>query len=496
MAAFTSMFKHLEQMSPKTVDFLRILAFLDPENISIDMLKDGCVPPQEHNLNSRAPTLMHHKTSSKSAKPLAYRRLKDRLNRLSLDSKDGKRALENITSDEDNELDGVWSLLHTPIDFQQTIRYLQNSSLVRRQKDGETLTLWVHDLVQSLLRTTLMRESEQKKWLQYAISVVWNAFKKVGDVWHPKIWLQCNKLVVHVQRLQKHAEEYKLESIELFEAGSQVAEYFMACGRYNEALEINKQIYILRKKVLGADHLDTLTSMNNISLSYMLHGMWAEAEEMNTQSLTAQKKLLGKKHILTMESTADWALIYINQDKLEEAETLLEQLLKVQKKVLGEEHRATVRSMDILVDLFRDQNRLIEAEKLCKRIIGIWRKIIGEEDQVTVNSMTQLAWIYSWEGKLVEADELLLQVVGIQKRMLGGHHPGTMWNIQQIAKLYMSMNRMNEAVKWMEDVVDTYNRSFGDNNPITLYAIKDLKRLRDEVEEIENSAAACIESEE
>ncbi|RYP69598.1 hypothetical protein DL770_008204 [Monosporascus sp. CRB-9-2] len=56
------------------------------------------------------------------------------------------------------------------------------------------------------------------------------------------------------------------------------------------------------KKLLGEDHLDTLTSMNNLASTYSKQGRWKEAEELGVRTLKTRKRVLGEDHPDTLIS--------------------------------------------------------------------------------------------------------------------------------------------------------------------------------------------------
>jgi hypothetical protein len=52
----------------------------------------------------------------------------------------------------------------------------------------------------------------------------------------------------------------------------------------------------MRKRVLGQEHPDTLTSMGNLASTYKNQGRWKEAEELNVQMMETRKRVLGQEH--------------------------------------------------------------------------------------------------------------------------------------------------------------------------------------------------------
>jgi putative hemolysin len=66
----------------------------------------------------------------------------------------------------------------------------------------------------------------------------------------------------------------------------------------------------MRKKLLGAEHPDTLTSMANLASTYGNQGRWNEAEQLEVQVMDMRKKLLGAEHPDTLTSMANLANTY------------------------------------------------------------------------------------------------------------------------------------------------------------------------------------------
>ena len=82
---------------------------------------------------------------------------------------------------------------------------------------------------------------------------------------------------------------------------------------------MHRQTLELREKVLGQEHPDTLTSMNNLAMVLSSQGKYEEAEEMHRQTLELREKVLGKEHPYTLTSMNNLAVVLSSQGKYEEA---------------------------------------------------------------------------------------------------------------------------------------------------------------------------------
>ncbi|MCJ1309318.1 hypothetical protein MMC25_002977 [Agyrium rufum] len=128
IAAFAPALDQLERASPQTSDFLRILAFLDPESIPIDMLKEGFQALERSNDGALSSPLSS-RLGRDETKPLSPTD-----NRLHVpESGIGDQAMDDLKL--------VRNLLDSQVDLQKVIQYLQRLSLLVQQKDGEIATL-------------------------------------------------------------------------------------------------------------------------------------------------------------------------------------------------------------------------------------------------------------------------------------------------------------------------------------------------------------------
>ncbi|KAF2182111.1 hypothetical protein K469DRAFT_587897 [Zopfia rhizophila CBS 207.26] len=86
-------------------------------------------------------------------------------------------------------------------------------------------------------------------------------------------------------------------------------------GRWKEAEELFVQVVETQKKVLGAEHPDTLVTMHNLASTYRSQERWKEAEELFAIPLMEncfqlRKQVLRAQHPhveLSREALSKWA---------------------------------------------------------------------------------------------------------------------------------------------------------------------------------------------
>jgi hypothetical protein len=95
-------------------------------------------------------------------------------------------------------------------------------------------------------------------------------------------------------------------------------------------------------EILGDDHPDTLTTMNNLAATYRAQGRTGDAASMHEQVLEKSRRILGDDHPDTLTTMNNLALTYRAQGRMAEA-TALQELLDC----LSSDNRANLSLYDV-----------------------------------------------------------------------------------------------------------------------------------------------------
>ena len=93
-----------------------------------------------------------------------------------------------------------------------------------------------------------------------------------------------------------------------------------------------------RKKKLGADHPDTLTSMANLASTYMNQGQWEAAKVLEVKVIETCKKKLRADHPDTLASMNNLAFIWKGQGRDIKAIRLINKCVRLSHNILGASH--------------------------------------------------------------------------------------------------------------------------------------------------------------
>eukprot|EP00808_Paulinella_micropora_P031021 g75226.t1 len=204
---------------------------------------------------------------------------------------------------------------------------------------------------------------------------------------------------------------------------SHVGKLIQDFGDLKGAEEFFRGALEAREKMLGPEHMHTLTSVGNLGLLLYQQGKLAEAEPLYRRDRQGLEKTLGTEHPDTLTLVNNLGALLEQQGKLAEAEPLYRRALQEKEKPLGAEHPSTLTSVNNLGLLLKKQGKLGEAEPLYRRALQGLEKTLGTEHPDTLSSINNLGTFLTKQGKLAEAESLYRRALRGREKTLGAEHP-------------------------------------------------------------------------
>lgn len=178
------------------------------------------------------------------------------------------------------------------------IHSAEKLSLAKRVEGGDVAFL-VHTLVS---RTMRFRDREPKRSGEFrdaAVRVLTDEFRENAN--DPRTHHELDLVVVHARELVSRDEE-----IAMVDLMGWVAQYDHVRGVYKSAENLYHVQWEIRRRILGDEHPDTLTSMNNLAVTLSDQGDLTGAREKQEEVLEITSRILGDEHPDT--SVSAWNL--------------------------------------------------------------------------------------------------------------------------------------------------------------------------------------------
>jgi tetratricopeptide (TPR) repeat protein len=360
------------------------------------------------------------------------------------------------------------------VEFTTALGTLQAFSLVTAEKGGAGFE--IHRLVQVSTQRWLELQGETAKWQEEALKVLSAAFPS-GSY---GTWVSCETLFPHAQAVARYVFTSDQNLLQRAELLKKMSYYERGQGRYNLAYEKGSDALSIQEMVLGPEHPETLTSMDNLGVVLEKQGKYEAAEEMHRQALELREKVLGPEHLDTLASINDLAVVLAEQGKYEVAEEMHRQALELRKKVLGPEHPATLASMNNLGVVLAEQGKYKAAEEMHRQALELCKKVLGPKYPETLTSIDNLRVVLKKQGKYEAAEEMHRQALELREKVLGPEHLDTLASINDLAVVLAEQGKYDAAKEMHRQALELHKKVLGPEHPNTLISINNLRLVLQE----------------
>jgi tetratricopeptide (TPR) repeat protein len=250
-------------------------------------------------------------------------------------------------------------------------------------------------------------------------------------------------------------------------------------GSYTQAQPYVERALALRERVLGAEHPDTATSLNNLAGLLESQGDYAAARPLYERALALRERVLGADHPDTASSLNNLASLYQSQGDYAAARPLYQRALAIHELILGTDHPQTATSLNNLAGLLKSQGDYAAARPLFKHALAICERVLGADHPDTAQSLSNLAAILQDLGDYVAARPLLERALTIRERVLGADHPDTAQSLSNLALLHYVCGDYATSRPLFERALIIRERVLGIDHPDTAQSLNNLAGLLD-----------------
>lgn len=265
---------------------------------------------------------------------------------------------------------------------------------------------------------------------------------------------QLNTYSPEQQAALKEAQELNQEALKLYRE-----------GKYNTAIPLMERLLVIVEKVLGKEHPDVATSLNNLAEIYRTQGKYEQAQPLYLRSLAIYEKILGKEHPYVATILNNLALLYYLQGNYQQAEQYHLRSLAIREKALGKEHPDIAQSLNNLAQLYRVQGNYQQAVPLSVRSLAILEKVLGKEHPDVATSLNNLSILYFLQGNYQQAEQIYLRSLAIREKILGKEHPDVAQSLNNLAELYRVQGNYQQAQRFYLRSLNILEKFLGKEHP-------------------------------
>jgi len=254
---------------------------------------------------------------------------------------------------------------------------------------------------------------------------------------------------------------------------------------YKEAERFYKSAYAISSACNGPEHPYTILSLQMLAMFYWIGPQWLnDAERLQTEVLLMRERVLGTTHPDTVDSAIKLARVYSAQKHHREAKVLYERAVRICRAESDYDREMTARALRALAIYYGGRYKYRKAEKLYLEAYEVLLSMHGSEHPETISLLRELAALYGSVGKTARGEKILLETSPILARTLGAEHPQYVHELTAQARFYHSQRKFVSAFSAWTQALDTSRRTFGPTHPITLQIAGDLSVYREYQESV------------
>ncbi|MFN8607423.1 MAG: tetratricopeptide repeat protein [Vulcanimicrobiota bacterium] len=231
-----------------------------------------------------------------------------------------------------------------------------------------------------------------------------------------------------------------------------LGEVFRATGRLAEAETAIRRSLEFRQTALGAEHVETLRSLQSLAEVYSAQNRYEAAQSMLSRCLDAGKQTLGEQHPDLAGFHRALGVLWSHTGRMEEAEKSLLQALELVEKV-SPPHPELVPTLEALGQYYQRLDQLAQAAPFYSRALDSMEQSLGPSHLAVADSLLQLGELQQRQGNFEEAERHFRRCLEIRSQKLAPQSPRLAQVRQVLAQLLQKQGHTQAARELFEQAL-------------------------------------------
>ncbi|WP_307532268.1 tetratricopeptide repeat protein [Streptomyces umbrinus] len=305
-----------------------------------------------------------------------------------------------------------------------------------------------------------------------ALALLRQALEQLAPPEEPTHWSTWRALAPHALDLARQIAPAAQLGEDIRLAGAEAAElaarYLQACGLFQQARREYEQVLAVRRRLLGADHGETLSTRHNLAGALHDLGELVQARAEYEDVWAAWQRVEGAEHTHTLTARHELARVLHDQGELEQARQHFSHVLSARRRLQGDEHTHTLAARHELARVLHHQGELVQAQQEYLILLAVRRQSLGDEHPRTLTARHNLACVLQDLGELDSAQQELRTTWDTRSRVLGPEHPRTLSTQYKLACVLHGLGLAHQAHQLLGTALEASRRTVGESHPHTL----------------------------
>jgi Tfp pilus assembly protein PilF len=406
---------------PAAVELLRLCAFLDPDDIDLDVLAAGAT-----------------------------------------------------------EAGGVLAAaLDDPLERTETAGALARASLVTATAQGR---LRVHRLVQAVTRDQL-DEDQVAAWSGCALRLVAAVFP--GEPGDHRSWPVCASVAPHVEAVAAHTKRYPDLAVKRSRLLDRLGVYLIASAQFRAALSVLERALAIKEAAYGPDHPEVAITLTNLGVVQQYLGELSAARTTLERALAIKEAAYGPDHPEVAITLTYLGIVQQYLGELPAARTTLERALAIKEAAYGPDHPEVAITLTNLGNVQRQMGERAAAGTTLERALAIFEAAYGPDHSEVTITLTNLGIVQQELGELPAARTTLERALAIQEAAYGPDHPEVAITLTNLGIVQQELGELPAARTTLERALAIKEAAYGPDHPQVAFTLNNLGIVQRQLEDQE-----------
>jgi tetratricopeptide (TPR) repeat protein/predicted MPP superfamily phosphohydrolase len=352
-----------------------------------------------------------------------------------------------------------------PLVLDELVEPVIRFSLVRRNVAAQTIS--IHRLVQEVIRDNLSAP-EQHHWMERIVRAIDKCFLMPTEY---ENWPFCRRLIPHALRAVNYFEGKCLKTESPGHLLNRLGCYLSEHAYYRDANDLLQQSLLLRKESLGEKHPYIAETVSNIGLLAYRQGNYRQAEQLHREAVLLAHDSGTVQEAAAVNSLA---VVLTDLGEFDEAKDLFEKALELGSAAYGPESDKVALTLANLASLHISLGDYREAERMLQHATAIDEKTLNANNPQCATTKQLLAKVKRKLGLNRESEQLLKEALTIQVKAFGWNHPAVGGTLLNLSAYHYEQGNFVEAENACRDAISVFDMSLDTTHIFHMHAANSL----------------------
>ena len=360
----------------------------------------------------------------------------------------------------------------------ETAGALARASLVT----GTAERRWrVHRLVQAATRDHL--DADQiAAWSGRALRLVTAVFP--GEPQDHRSWPVCASVAPHIEAVAAHTERYPDLADQRGRLLGQLGIYLFASAQFRAALSVLERVLAIREAAYRPDHPEVVGTLISLGLVQRELGELPAARTTMERALAITEATYGPSHPQIADTLTGLGLVQQQLGELPAARSNLERALAIFEAAHGPDHLQAAIILHPLGIVQLQLGELPAARTTLERALAISEATYGPDHPQVAITLTGLGLVQLQLGELPAARTTLERALAISEATYGPDHPQVAITLTGLGGVQQELGELPAARINLERALAIFEATYGPSHPQVAITLTGLGGVQQELGEL------------